>query len=100
MGTFLVLEPAFRAGKHVEGGGLMAVMLNLFALPCGLEASLVDFYSMVGEKWCTEVSLEDPDKNFILPRKSKVLHPTADKSFVWGHLCCERGPPHCSWRLK
>lgn len=54
----------------------------------------------VGEKWYTELSLEEPDKKFILPRKSKVLRPTADKSFVWGHLCCERGPPHCSWRLK
>lgn len=27
-GTFLVLEPAFQAGKHVGGGGLMAMMLN------------------------------------------------------------------------
>lgn len=27
-GTFLVLEPAFQAGKHVGCGGLMAMMLN------------------------------------------------------------------------
>lgn len=48
---------------------------------------------MVGEGWYTELPLEEPDRNFILPRKSKVLHPTADKYFVWsiprGCLCCE-----------
>lgn len=77
-----MLEPAFQAGKHVGGGGLMAMMLNLFAFPRALEASLLDFCSVVGEGWYTELPLKEPDRNFILPRKRKMLHPTADKSFV------------------
>lgn len=81
-GTLLVLEHAFQAGEHVGGGDLMALILILFALPHALEASLVGFCSVVGEGWYTEFPLEKPDRNSILPRKSKVLHPTGDKSFV------------------
>lgn len=77
-----MLEPAFQAGKHMGGAGLMAMMLKLFTLPCALEASLLDFCSVVGEGWYTELPLKEPDRNFILPRKSKVLHPTTDRSFV------------------
>lgn len=60
----------------------MAMMFNLSALHHVLEASLLDFCSVVGEGWYTELPLKEPDRNFILPRKSKMLHPTADKSFV------------------
>lgn len=95
-GTFLVLEPAFQAGKHVGGGGLMALMLNLFALPHALEASLVDFCSGVGEGWYAELPLEEPDRNFTHPRKSKVLHPLLTNPLCDlhpGDLCAVRGNP-------
>lgn len=93
MGTFLVLEPAFRAGKHAEGGGLMAVMLSLFALPSGLEASLVDFHSMWGRNGTQSSHWKSQTKNLSSPGKARCSVPQLTNPLC-GDICAARGDLH------
>lgn len=65
-----MLEPAFQAGKHVGGGDLMAMMLNLFAFPRALEASVRLLFSG-GGGMVHRAPFERTKQKFYLPQEKQ-----------------------------